>query len=521
MLFIDPQTCIDCGACVEECPAEAIIPDDELSGRAEEYLRINADYFRDHDVDGGVVVHRVIPPLPDGELHVAIVGAGPAAFYAAGELLDHPQVSVDMFDRLPTPYGLVRAGVAPDHAATKGVETVFGAIAAKRNFTYFLNVEVGTHITHDELVDRYHAVIYAVGAAADKRLDIDGEELRGSMSATEFVAWYNGHPDHVDVDVDLSAPRAVVVGNGNVALDVARILTSDPDDLATTDIADHALTVLRASQVREVVILARRGVAQASYTNSEFLALGDLRGVDVVIDPADLVLDPVTATALEAGTLDSTIAPKIRLAAEFAERPLTEGNRRIVFRFLTTPLAMVGAERVEAVRTVGNSFAEVADSAEIVPSGPSAEIDAGLVLRAVGYRGKRVPNLPFDDSRGVVPHRNGRVHPVDDGGAHGLYVAGWIKRGAHGGIGMNRRCGEETARTILDDHSDGLLGMPSRSRDDVADIIASRGGRQIDYDGWCAIDSAERAAGRPTGRRRVKLVTVRDLEAAAGALIDP
>ncbi len=254
-------------------------PDDQLTERDEPYLQINADYYKDHDVEGGLVPPRKSPQLPDKELHVAIIGAGPAAFYAAEELVRKQSIKVDMFDRLPTPYGLVRAGVAPDHAATKGVEKTFASVAAKKNFDYYLNVEVGKHISHDELVARYHAVIYAVGAATDKRLGIEGgEDLRNSVAATQFVAWYNGHPDFADLDVDLSSERAVVVGNGNVALDVARILVTDPDELAKTDIADHALAKLRESNIKEVVLLGRRGVAQAAYTNSEFLALGDVEG---------------------------------------------------------------------------------------------------------------------------------------------------------------------------------------------------------------------------------------------------
>lgn len=516
MLYIDPETCIDCGACIDECPVEAIIPDDSLAEKDETYLQINADYYKDHDVEGGLVPLKKSPPLPDGELHVAIVGAGPAAFYAAEELVRKQQVKVDMFDRLPTPYGLVRAGVAPDHAATKGVESTFAATAAKKNFQYFLNVEVGKHISHDELVDRYHAVIYAVGASTDKRLGVEGEGLRGSIPATEFVAWYNGHPDYADLDVDLSTERAVVVGNGNVALDVARILVTDPDDLATTDIADHALAKLRESKVTEVVLLARRGVAQAAYTNSEFLALGDVEGVDVIIDPDELVLDPATAAAEADATLDSTIATKIRLAREFAERDTTDGNRRIVFRFLVSPVEITGAGHVEHLGCVRNVYAEEGTSGAVTPTEETIEIDTGLVLRAIGYRGVPVRDLPFDEGRGVVPNAAGRV--LDAAGGEvmsGLYVTGWIKRGATGGIGRNRMCGQETAESVLADFIDGGLSSPTSTRDDVADLVADRGAHRVDLAGWKAIDVAEKSAGKAAGRRRLKLVTITELEAAA------
>ncbi|GAC67843.1 putative ferredoxin--NADP(+) reductase [Gordonia soli NBRC 108243] len=518
MLYIDPETCIDCGACIDECPVEAILPDDQIEDRDEPYLQINADYYTDHDVEGGLVPPRKAPQLPDGELHVAIVGAGPAAFYAAEELVRRPTVKVDMFDRLPTPYGLVRAGVAPDHAPTKGVEKTFAATAGKRNFDYFLNVEVGKHISHDELTDRYHAVVYAVGASTDKRLGIDGEDLAGSIPATEFVAWYNGHPDYVDLGVDLSSERAVVIGNGNVALDVARILVSDPDDLAKTDIADHALTALRESKVREVVLVARRGVAQAAYTNSEFLALGDVEGVDVVIDPDDLVLDAATEAALADGSLDSTIGTKIRLAREFSERETTDGNRRIVFRFLTSPVEISGTDHVDGVTLVRNEYAPGSGNVGVTPTEDRTELEAGVVLRAIGYRGVPVTDLPFDEVAGVVPNTEGRVLSAPDGDTmSGLFVTGWIKRGATGGIGMNRICGQETAAAVLADFVAGTLSDPVTTRDDVAGIVADRGAHRIDLTGWKNIDTAEKSAGKAAGRRRLKFVSITELESAADA----
>ncbi|WLP92011.1 FAD-dependent oxidoreductase [Gordonia sp. NB41Y] len=516
MLYIDPETCIDCGACIDECPVEAIVPDDQLEERDEPYLQINADYYTDHDVEGGLVPPKKAPQLPDRPLHVAIVGAGPAAFYAAEELVRRPQVAVDMFDRLPTPYGLVRAGVAPDHAATKGVESTFASVAAKKNFTYFLNVEVGKHISQDELADRYNAVVYASGAPTDKRLGIEGEDLPGSLPATEFVAWYNGHPDHADLAVDLSGERAVVVGNGNVALDVARILVSDPDELATTDIADHALEALRDSSITEVVLLGRRGIAQAAYTNSEFLALGDVEGVDVIVDPDELTLDPASQAAQDDGTLDSTIATKIRLAREFAERPTTPGNKRIVFRFLTSPVSIAGDGKAETVRCVRNVYVDGSARASITPTEETFDVDASIVLRAIGYRGVPITDLPFDESAAVVPNTAGRVLTAADGDViPGLYVAGWIKRGATGGIGRNRMCGHETAGSLLADFIADALPEPKTSRDDVPALVADRGAARIDLAGWKRIDQAERGAGKPTGRRRVKLVDIGALENAA------
>lgn len=515
-LYIDPDTCIDCGACIDECPVEAIIPDDQLDERDEPYLQINADYYKDHDVDGGLVPPKKAPKLPEGDVRVAIVGAGPAAFYAAEELVRKPQISVDMFDRLPTPYGLVRAGVAPDHAATKGVESTFAATSAKRNFRYFLNVEVGKHISHDELTARYNAVIYAVGAPTDKRLGIAGEDLSGSVSATEFVAWYNGHPDFADLTFDLSGERAVVVGNGNVALDVARILVTDPDDLAKTDIADHALAALRESNIREVVLLGRRGIAQAAYTNSEFLALGEVDGVDVIIDPAELTLDPVSEAAHSDDHLDSTIATKLRLAEEFAQRPTTDGNKRIVFRFLTSPTELTGDGKVGVLHAVRNIYPEAGENVAIMPTDNSIDFETGLVLRAIGYRGVPINDVPFDEVRCVVPNFEGRVQSSVDGEVvRGLYVTGWIKRGATGGIGRNRLCGQETAESVIADFVDGVLPQASTSADDVADLVADHGAHRIDLPGWKNIDAAERSAGKSAGRRRVKLVHIEELESAS------
>ena len=519
MLYIDPDTCIDCGACVSACPVKAIYPDDNLlNDEVGAYLQINADYYSDHDVSGGLMPPRDTKQLSAGQqLSVAIVGAGPAAFYAAGELVKHDAVTVDMFDRLPTPYGLVRAGVAPDHVSTKGVEATYAATAEMPNFNYLLNVTVGEHITAAELTERYGAVVYAVGASTDKHLGIDGEDLPGSISATSFVAWYNGHPDHADFDVDLSGERAVVVGNGNVALDVARILLDDPDKLAKTDIADHALKKLRNSNIREVAILGRRGIAQAAFTIGEFLAMGEMPGVDLVIDPAELALDAQSQRAEDSGSLDSTIATRLRVARDYAGRPLTPGNKRVVFRFLVSPTAVSGDGKVESITLVRNEFVEVDGRVGIAATAQRETLDAALVMRAVGYTGVPVAEgVPFDEARGVIPNEGGRV--LDAAGGQqvpGLYVTGWIKRGATGGIGRNRQCGVETAQAVLEDFIEGRTPTPTGSRDDVAGLVAGRGANTIDGVGWRNIDTAETAAGTAAGRRRVKFVTIDAMEAAA------
>ncbi|MEE2058510.1 FAD-dependent oxidoreductase [Rhodococcus artemisiae] len=514
MLYIDPDTCIDCGACADECPVGAAIDIDLLEARQGRYEQINADYYSDHDVLGGLLQHVRQPKL-DGELSVAVVGAGPAAFYAAAELSKHRTVRIDMFDRLPTPYGLVRAGVAPDHLSTKQVQDGFAATAAGGSFEYFLGAEVGTDITHDELAQRYTAVLYASGASHDRRLGVPGEDLAGSIPATEFVDWYNGHPDRADRDFDLSCERVVVVGNGNVALDVARILCLGPDELHATDIGEHAIETLQRSRVREVVVLGRRGVAQAAYTLSEFMALAELKDVDIVIDPDDLVLDDATARAEADGTLDSVLRMKISLAREFASRDLTGASRRIVFRYLSAPAELVGDDAVAGVRCARNEYV-TGGGGTVTSTDDDLVLDAGLVIRAIGYRGVPIPGLPFDETRAIVPNSAGRVERSPGEPERGVYVAGWIKRGATGGIGVNRWCGEETARTIVADFAEGLLPDPVAARTDIPDLLAARGVRRVDCDGWNRIDAAELAAGRERGRPRLKLVRREDLYATAG-----
>ncbi|MEV0341426.1 FAD-dependent oxidoreductase [Nocardia sp. NPDC050713] len=521
MLYIDPSTCIDCGACIDECPVDAIFPETELNAKGERYLAINAAYYTDHpsaaDTRGPAESREpsMAKTSPERTLRVAIVGAGPAGFYAAEELLRHPGVEVDMFDRSPTPYGLVRAGVAPDHPSTKGVERAFASIAASTSFRYLLNVEVGKHVMHADLTSRYGAVIYSSGASTDNRLGISGEDLAGSIPATDFVAWYNGHPDNADDTFDLSVHTAVVVGNGNVALDVARILVTDVEALAKTDIADHALAALAESRVREVQIVGRRGIAQAAYTNSEFLALSDLPGVDVVIDPSELTLDPSTASAFDDRTLDSTIMTKISLARAVAGRRPTARNKRVVFRYLLSPTEIRGANGVSALACVRNEFTG-SPSGSVTSTADLSVVDCGLVMRAIGYRGRPIDCLPFDTSRSVVPNDQGRVlsEPAGETIA-GVYVAGWIKRGASGGIGMNKRCGQETATSVLADFANDRLTMPTMSHHDLEELIAARGGTPVGSLGWLNIDRAERAAGARRGRRRVKIVRTDDLLRAA------
>jgi ferredoxin--NADP+ reductase len=454
-------------------------------------------------------------------LRVAIVGAGPAGFYAAGQLLGQgePPVRVDLFDRLPTPHGLVRAGVAPDHPKIKSVTRVYEKTAALPGFRFLGGVEVGRDLTHEELAAHYHAVMYAIGTAGDKRLGIPGEELPGSHGAAEFVAWYNGHPDYADRDFDLSAQTAVVVGNGNVALDVARMLALSHEELAVTDIADHALHALRNSDVREVVVLGRRGPAQAAFTNPELRELADLQLADVIVDPAEAELDAASRAWLESDAADPTNRRNVETIQRYAATPPAGKPRRVVLRFLRSPVEIVGSGRVQAVVVERNELVPGPDGALRARStGERETIPAGLVFRSIGYIGSPLPGVPFDERRSTIHNDGGRV--TDPGTGRplpGVYAAGWIKRGPSGVIGTNKKCAQESTRALLEDLAADRLPEPAADAERLPDELRARGVRVVEYDGWQAIDRHERSLGEPHGRPRVKLVRREELYAHAGS----
>ncbi|MBB4852885.1 ferredoxin--NADP+ reductase [Mycobacteroides chelonae] len=514
MLYIDPATCIDCGQCIDECPVSAIVRDDEMSPRDLPYLTINANYYHDHDVRTGTYMRwRGTLPALSSELRVAIVGTGPAGFFVAERLLEHPNTSVDMFDRLPTPYGLVRAGVAPDHQDTKNVQRLFEKVAGRDGFRYALNVDVGRDITHDELTQYYHAVIYATGAAEDRKLGIPGEDLPNSVSAREIVAWYNGHPGQPDLPIDLSARHAVIIGNGNVALDVARILTLGHEDLRRSDIPSEVLKALKGSKIREVTVLARRDVAHAAYSTPEFLSLTQLRDTGIEIDVGNLGVHPDIQREFDCGTINSTVAAKIRFAHDVAERGPTvsaHASRTIRLRFHATPLEIVGeASGCTGVRIRPSHYGP---DGQLI-SDEHETIGAGLVIRAAGYRGSPVTGLPFDDQLAVVPNQAGAVT-----GLPGAYVAGWIKRGPHGGIGRNRMCSLETADRVLADFDDAALPEPAGPVDGALILLRRRGVVVVDGSEWEKIDSKERDRGRLRGAPREKFIHIRDMLAVANSL---
>ena len=469
----------------------------------------------------------------DSPIRVAVIGSGPAGFYAAGHLLKDSagRVEVDMLERLPTPWGLVRSGVAPDHPKIKSVSRVYEKTAEHPRFRFFGNVCFGEDISREDLLAHYHAIVYATGSAIDRPLGIPGEELPGSHAATDFVGWYNGHPDQADLEVDLlSAERALVIGNGNVALDLARMLVLNSRELATTDTADHALEVLARSRVREVVIVGRRGPAQAAFTNPELRELGELSEADVVVDPSELerglaVPDP--------SLKDNAIARQnVEILRRYSERAVAGKPRRIAMRFLLSPVRLIPDEagRVGAVELVRNEL--VPDEKGTLRARPTAAretIDAGLVFRAIGYRGLPLPGVPFDERQGVIPNDGGRVTDPSTGVTRpGEYVVGWIKRGPTGVIGTNKRDAQQTVDAILADlaerrnGSGGELSPDSPDAASVERLLIARKPDLVPYDGWLEIDRHERVHGERQGRPRVKLTRIDEmLRIAAAESPDP
>ena len=514
MLYVDPATCIDCGACADWCPVDAIKPHTELTLEQQPYLEMSADYYRQRPTGARWQYVPLEPLITIGRspLKVAIVGAGPAAWYCAQELLEQPGVEVSMFDRLPAPFGLVRYGVAPDHPATKKVVEQFRFDRDQQaRFQMFLNVEVGEHVSHNEIASHHHAVIYAYGASADRRLHIAGEDLPGSIPATRLVAWYNGHPDHADLEPPLDTRRAVIVGNGNVALDIARILVADPDELAHTDIADPALDILRRSDIDEVVILGRRSAADAAFTTPELLALTQLAEVDVMIDVPDL-------RAQLTVDHDTTVRRKIELLSRLAtaDDHGESGRKRIVLRFNTAPVEIIGRDRVEGVVAAPTTIVEDEPGNRRAVIGTGYEtIETGLVIRSVGFHGTAIPGVPFDTDTGTVPNVGGRVLANDAGPMAGVYTSGWIKRGPSGVIGTNRLCAKETVSAIFEDFINGRLAEPAAASLPMTKLIHQQRPEAIDRRAWERIDTAEIQAGKRESRPRRKLVTTAQLLSAA------
>lgn len=455
------------------------------------------------------------PGTPDQPLRVAVIGSGPSGFYAAEHLQSQDLVvQVDMYDRLPTPFGLVRGGVAPDHQKIKSVTRVYDKIAAHPEFRFFGNVELGRDLTHADLSAYYHAIIYAVGARTDRRMGIPREYLPGSHSATEFVGWYNAHPDFRSLSFDLSGARAVVVGNGNVAMDLARILASPVEALAQTDIAEHALRALGGSRIREIIVLGRRGPAQAAFSTKELRELGEIPNVDVIIDPADLELDPVSQHLVDRGP-ERTRDANLEVLRGLAARPVAGHPTRIVLRFLVSPVEIIGTERVESLVIARNELyrgedhalrARITDDLETLP--------VDLVFRAIGYQGVPLPGVPFDAMAGVIPNQVGRIiDPLSGNHISGEYVVGWIKRGPRGIIGTNKPDSQETVESLLEDLRQGGLHkdeVPTRAV--LEGLLRERRRDFVSYEDWQLIDFLEQERGQQAGDRpRLKFSQVDEM----------
>lgn len=454
-------------------------------------------------------------------LRVAVIGAGPAGLYSAEALLKSgAPVSVDLFDRLPTPYGLVRFGVAPDHQKLKSVTRLYERTMADERLRYFGNVEFGRDLHLADLREHYHAIVFAVGSPTDRRLGIPGEELPGSLSATEFVAWYNCLPDHRELVVPLHARTAVVVGVGNVAIDVTRVLAKSLDELANTDIADHALEQLRHSSIEEVIIVGRRGPAEAKFTTKELRELGELLNADIYVDEAELVVLEASLRAIEN---DINAQKNLEVLRGFAQQQPSGKPRRVRIRFLLSPLEVRGDGRVEQVVLGRNRLVEREDgSVGVEATGETEVVEAQLLLRSVGYRGLPVTELPFDERRATIPNDEGRVLDAAGGTVvPGAYVAGWIKRGPSGVIGTNKADAMETVASLLADHAAGALPEPAQAdRCSVEELLSTRGVRLFDRDAWLRLDRAELAAGEARGRPRVKATSVEEMFAWAEAPAD-
>lgn len=458
----------------------------------------------------------------ENPLRVAIVGAGPAGFYSADQILRAEDVhaQVDLFDRLPTPYGLVRGGVAPDHPKIKAVTRVYERTAARDGFRFFGNVEIGRDLTIEDLERHYHAILYTFGAESDRELGIPGEDLPGCYPASEFVGWYNAHPDYADHEFGLDrARRAVIIGNGNVALDVCRMLALDDAELRRTDVADHAIEVLDASTIEEIVVVGRRGPAQAAFTNPEVIELGELEEADVVVDPEEVELDPVSRAWIESEEADKTARVNVETVVGYSGRQTGSKPKRILLRFLLSPIEILGEERVEGIVLGRNELVEEDGSLRARDTGEREQLPCELVIRSVGYRGIPVEGIPFDADRGTIPNLTGRVLESPGGPVKtGHYTAGWIKRGPSGVIGTNKKCATETVGELLEDVANGDLLTPADpSPASIEALLADREVHQVSFSGWEKIDETEVGRGEPHGRPRVKFARVDEMLDAAAA----
>ncbi len=455
-------------------------------------------------------------------IRVAIIGSGPSGFYAADHLLKQSdvQIFVDMYEKLPTPFGLVRGGVAPDHAKIKSVTNLYSRIAKHERFRFFGNIEFGSDLTRSDISQHYHGIIYAVGAQTDRKLGIPGENLPNSFAATEFVGWYNGHPDYHDYDFDLTGiKRVAVIGVGNVAMDVARILARTTEELYETDIADYALQTLRNSEVEEIIVLGRRGPAQAAFSNPEIKELGEMADADIVVAAQDALLDKLSAAELSA-TGDRATKRKVKILQSYAKRVPRGRSRRILMRFLVSPVALLGERKVEAIRIVRNElYLDERGSLRPRATEQLETLPVDMVFRSVGYRGLRLPDVPFYERWGTIPNEQGRVLKSQGSEERlpGNYVVGWIKRGPSGVIGTNKPDAIETVERFLEDlRLQRVLAPVDSSGEAILALIQARKPTYCTFADWEKLDAIERQRGAESGRSRVKFTTVAGMLAALG-----
>ena len=439
-------------------------------------------------------------------LRVAVIGSGPAGIYAAEALTRHGDVAIDVLDRLPCPFGLVRYGVAPDHPKIRSISAALSSVLEDPEVRFLGNVDVGTDISLGELHEYYDAILVASGAAIDRRLGVPGEDLPGSFSATEFVAWYNGHPDAALDAFTLDATSVAVVGVGNVAVDVVRLLAKTADDLRSTDIPDHVLAVLDSSRVTDIHMIGRRGPAQAKFTTKELRELGEIANADVLVDPAELELDEASEQLL---ATTPAARRNVEVLRGWAAREPSGRPRRLHVRFWQRPVEVLGELLVTGVRLEQTRLVD----GQVVGTGNLSTVDAQMVLRSVGYRGLPMPAVPFDDSSGIVPNAAGRVL-LDGEPVRGLYVAGWIKRGPTGVIGTNKHDARETVAAILED-APLLPPAPIRDPDGLPSLLAQRGVTAVSWEGWRAIELAESQLGQARGSARARITERAALLAAA------
>ncbi|MGI9534784.1 MAG: FAD-dependent oxidoreductase [Thermodesulfobacteriota bacterium] len=448
---------------------------------------------------------------------IAIIGSGPAGFFAADHLFKNSDlnIEIDMYDKLPTPFGLVRTGVAPDHQKIKTVTKVYDKIAANPKFRFFGLIEFGKHITLDDLKMHYHQVLFATGAQTDRRMNIPGEDLKRSHTATEFVAWYNGHPEFTNHEFDLSVEKVAIIGIGNVAVDVARILCRSEDELSNTDITDYAFEKLKSSNVKEVYMIGRRGPAQAAFTNPEIKELGNLEIADAVTLKEEVELDELTSSYLT-NNQDRSAETKIQRLKEYSNNTKTK-NKCLTIRFLLSPVELLSDDNgnVKALKLVKNRLFKSDDGSLRPKASDEYEIlNVDMVFRSIGYYGIPLPGIPFNENWGVIPNENGRITDIEENNTlTGLYVTGWIKRGPSGVIGTNKTDSAETVSLMVEDIQNNNTFHPdSPSAEKIESLIKERNPEYIDYEDWLKIDKEETERGEKEGKPRVKFTKVEDIK---------